>query len=121
MSTGSKSWAKEGKIVDPNKARLTKRQRQILDWIKRFIDEHGMPPTVREIGGHFEIASPSVFDHLQALEGKGYLGRGGRSAQALFLRDQDMLTRCECAEVRVGGRAPGRSEAWDDAFAGDSY
>jgi SOS-response transcriptional repressor LexA len=30
--------------------KLTARQREIMDWIKMFIDKHGIPPTVREIG-----------------------------------------------------------------------
>jgi repressor LexA len=67
---------------------LTKRQRAILSWIKQFISEHGMPPTVREIGAAFEIGSSSVFDHLKALEKKGYLRRGDLGARSLIIEDQ---------------------------------
>ncbi len=66
----------------------TPRQREILDWIKGFIDEHGMPPTVREIGAEFEIGPSSVFDHLKALEKKGHLRRGDLGARSLIIEDQ---------------------------------
>ena len=52
----------------PRARELTPRQRQTLAWIKEFIRENGMPPTVREIGGAFGIKSSSVFDLLRALE-----------------------------------------------------
>lgn len=68
---------------------LTDRQGQILDWIKGFISQHGMPPTVREIGAAFEIGSSSVFDHLKALERKGYLRRGELGARSLIIEDQE--------------------------------
>ncbi len=55
----------------PGKEPLTARQEEILSWVKGFIREHAMPPTVREIGAAFEIKSSSVFDLLQALERKG--------------------------------------------------
>ncbi|HEY1325656.1 MAG TPA: hypothetical protein VGI14_01880, partial [Casimicrobiaceae bacterium] len=56
----------------PEPARLTARQRQILDWIRSYIEAHGMPPTRAEIaaGLGFSTAS-SAEDHLQALARKG--------------------------------------------------
>lgn len=54
---------------------LTERQSQILAFIYAFIQSHGYPPTVREIGDHFQMASSSSFEHLRALEKKGYIRR----------------------------------------------
>ncbi|MEP7063949.1 MAG: transcriptional repressor LexA [Betaproteobacteria bacterium] len=53
---------------------LTSRQRQILDWIRNYLDTTGMPPTRAEIarGLGFSTAS-SAEDHLQALAKKGAL------------------------------------------------
>ena len=62
---------------------LTDRQRAILDWIVDFTQEHGMPPTLREIGREFGISSPGVLGHLRALERKGYLKRGSLGARSL--------------------------------------
>ncbi len=54
---------------------LTERQREVLDFVRGFGAQHGYPPTVREIGAHFGFVPRSVFDHLEALEKKGYLRR----------------------------------------------
>jgi repressor LexA len=54
---------------------LTSRQGEIFNFIKTFIKERGYPPSVREIGKHFNIYPRAAFDHLKALERKGYLRR----------------------------------------------
>jgi repressor LexA len=61
--------------------RLTARQQDILSFIEAEVSRRGMPPTVREIAAHFNIASPNgVWCHLKALEEKGYLKKEpGRS------------------------------------------
>lgn len=88
----------------PRKQRLTPRQRETLTWIKDFIRRHGMPPTVREIGGAFRIKSSSVFDLLKALERKGYLRRGELGARSLILEPSPAWRECGCEEVPVVGR-----------------
>jgi repressor LexA len=63
---------------------LTDRQREILDFITRRIEEQGYPPTIREIGEFMGIRSTNgVNDHLKALERKGYLKREGLKSRAL--------------------------------------
>lgn len=63
---------------------LTDRQREILEFISRRIDEQGYPPTIREIGEFMGIRSTNgVNDHLKALERKGYLKREGLKSRAL--------------------------------------
>jgi repressor LexA len=52
---------------------LTERQQAILDFINEYVEENGFPPSVREIGRHFEIYPATVQDHITALERKGYL------------------------------------------------
>lgn len=54
---------------------LTSRQREIFDFVRTFIKERGYPPSVREIGEYFHIYPRAAFDHLKALEKKGYLRR----------------------------------------------
>src|SRR5262249_61551206 len=71
--------------MDP---RLTDRQREVLEFIQSFTETHGVPPTVREIGGRFHVTPRAAFDHLRALERKGYLRRRsteGRTSRALTL------------------------------------
>jgi repressor LexA len=62
---------------------LTPRQKEIFDFVRAFIKERGFPPSVREIGEHFHIYPRAVFDHLKALEKKGYLRRQGSMSRGL--------------------------------------
>ena len=62
---------------------LTFRQKEIFDFIKGFIKEKGFPPSVREIGEHFHVYPRAVFDHLKALERKGYLRRRDSMSRGL--------------------------------------
>src|SRR4030043_1911949 len=62
---------------------LTSRQREIFNFIKGFIKERCYPPSVREIGEHFNIYPRAAFDHLKALEKKGYLKRRGSMSRGL--------------------------------------
>jgi repressor LexA len=67
---------------------LTDRQREVLGFFQTFTEANGVPPTVREIGGRFHVTPRAAFDHLRALERKGYLRRRrseGRTSRALTL------------------------------------
>jgi repressor LexA len=66
---------------------LTDRQRQILDFLRKYVDGHGYPPTVREIGEAVGLASPStVHAHLANLERAGLLKRDPTKPRAIELR-----------------------------------
>lgn len=68
------------------KNELTDRQQDILTFIQVYIDEKGYPPTLREIGKHFNIASTfGVKRHLDALSKKGYLNIESNVSRALSL------------------------------------
>lgn len=63
---------------------LTTRQRDILQFIVDNTEKMGFPPTIREIGVHFQIKSTNgVNDHLKALERKGYLLRTDQLSRSL--------------------------------------
>ena len=50
---------------------LTKRQEEILDYIKSYIASHGYPPAIREIGKDLGLSSPAtIHAHLANLEKK---------------------------------------------------
>lgn len=91
-------------MTRPEARPLTSRQSEILAWVRGFIRDHGMPPTVREIGAAFEIKSSSVFDLLQALERKGHLRRGDLGARSLIVAGHADRHECGCEEVRIVGR-----------------
>lgn len=55
---------------------LTKRQSEVLRYIQSGVLKNGYPPTLREIASFFKIQSVrTIFDHIVALEKKGYLKR----------------------------------------------
>ena len=65
---------------------LTGRQQEIWDFLVEYVDRHGYPPTVREIGEQVGLASPStVHAHLANLERAGYLKRDPTKPRALEL------------------------------------
>jgi len=78
---------------------LTARQGEVLEFIRQFLAKAGYPPTVREIGAHFGFVPRSVFDHLKALERKGYLRRIASKSRSLQILDPE-------ASVALGARSP---------------
>jgi repressor LexA len=69
-----------------NSAQLTGRQQEIWSFLAEYVDRHGYPPTVREIGEAVGLASPStVHAHLANLERAGLLRRDPTKPRALEL------------------------------------
>lgn len=66
--------------------KLTKRQKEILDFITEFIDREGYSPSMEEIAEHFQFASlNAVFKHLESLSSRGYLRRDPNRARSIEL------------------------------------
>ena len=65
---------------------LTKRQEEILTYIKKYIVSHGYPPTVREIGKDLGVSSPAtIHTHLSNLESKGFIKKEETKNRAIEL------------------------------------
>jgi repressor LexA len=78
---------------------LTDRQQQIWNYLIEYVDDHGYPPTVREIGEEVGLASPStVHAHLANLERAGLLRRDPTKPRAL-----ELLGRERAADVADAG------------------
>ncbi len=77
---------KEGRAVLP----LTKRQREILDYLTEFIQQHGYAPSLEEIGRRFGLSSlATVHKHLTNLQEKGFIKRAwnrSRSVEMMPMR-----------------------------------
>ena len=79
---------------------LTGRQQEIWKFLTDYVDEHGYPPTVREIGGAVGLASPStVHAHLANLERAGLIKRDPTKPRALELRRDPMTERRRATDV----------------------
>ena len=65
---------------------LTKRQNDVLNFVKSYIVSHGYPPTVREIGKALDISSPAtVHAHLNNLANKGIIKKDSSKNRAIEL------------------------------------
>jgi repressor LexA len=68
---------------------VTRRQKEILDYLRAYIAGHGYAPTLEEIGTHLELASlATVHKHLSRLEEKGLIRRLHRQSRALEVTPQ---------------------------------
>ena len=74
---------------------LTKRQREILDYLNDFIQQHGYAPSLEEIGRRFSLSSlATVHKHLTNLQEKGFIKRAWNRSRSV-----------ELVPTRLGGRA----------------
>jgi repressor LexA len=69
---------------------LTKRQKQILDHIREFIDDRGYAPSFEEIAEHFGYSSlATVHEHLSNLERKGYIRKAYNESRSIELVEDE--------------------------------
>ncbi len=74
---------------------LTKRQREILDYLTDFIQQHGYAPSLEEVGKRFGLSSlATVHKHLTNLQDKGFIRRSWNRSRSV-----------EVVPTRTGGRA----------------
>jgi len=84
---------------------LTRRQRQILDYLCKEVQGKGFAPSVREIGEALGMRSPStVHQHLVALEQKGCVKRHGERMRALEVVDKALIQSGDSVSLPLVGR-----------------
>ena len=73
---------------------LTRRQKEILDFVKKYTDQKGLSPSLEEIRKHFRLKSVStIHQHLEALKFKGYLNREKNQKRGIEIKDIDSLVQ----------------------------
>ncbi|MCX5755274.1 MAG: transcriptional repressor LexA [Gemmatimonadetes bacterium] len=73
---------------------LTRRQRQILDYLNSYSTEHGYAPSFEEIADHFNYNSlATVHEHLTNIERKGYIKRTYNESRAIEILPSDVISR----------------------------
>ena len=70
--------------------KLSKKQLEILTALREFCVEHGHVPSVRELAQEVGRSATTVYQHLKALEKKGYLRSDGSAHGWQILRDDDL-------------------------------
>lgn len=88
-----------------SQGKITKKQEEILGYIKEQILEKGYPPAVRDICAAVDLKSTSsVHAHLETLEKNGYIRRDPTKPRAIEILDDDFnLTRREVANIPLIG------------------
>lgn len=73
---------------------LTKRQKQVLEFIKKHLKKHGYAPSLEEIAKHLKLRSiGTVHEHLQNLERGGYLKKEVGRPRALDINKNELIAR----------------------------
>lgn len=106
--------------MSPNLPPLTKKQREVLDFIEGFIQENGYTPSYREIAAGLGLASPStVHQHIQALCEKGVINTGeDGAARSIELCETEELSPMSVMLPMVGVITAGEPiEAIEDCEA----
>ncbi|MCD8239731.1 MAG: transcriptional repressor LexA [Clostridiales bacterium] len=76
--------------------KLSKKQQRVYDYIKKYMEQNSIPPTIREIGDAVGLASTStVHAHLETLERKGYIGRKKSKNRYLEITESGFAGRSE--------------------------
>lgn len=109
--------------------KLTRRQTDILTFIKKFMVKSGYAPTVREIGDGLNLSSPAtIHSHIVNLEAKGYVRKEGNKNRTLeLLVDNEYLEKNDnIREVPLLGKVTAGSpieaiEQPDEYFSVPSY
>ncbi|MBI3923990.1 MAG: repressor LexA [Armatimonadetes bacterium] len=82
---------------------MSRRQQQILEFIRESVQSRGFPPSIREIGEAVGLSSSStVHSHLRSLETKGYLRRNPSKPRSIELLDGPKGSRVRMVELPVG-------------------
>jgi len=109
------------------KNQLSGKRKQIIDFILRFIEDKGYPPTVRNIQSGCGISSTSVVDyHLKVLEKEGHLRRDPEVSRGIEVLGRTSKTPYMVPVPLVGQIAAGEpipvpgSETWDAAAGADA-
>lgn len=98
---------------------LTRRQREIYDYLRTFVAENGFAPSLEEIAEHFGLASvATVHEHLTNLEAKGALRRDPNRSRALEVVHQNTAVAVELPLLGlVAAGAPIEAISGDETLA----
>ncbi|MEK7158978.1 MAG: transcriptional repressor LexA [Patescibacteria group bacterium] len=84
-------------------SKLSKRQSEVLNFVKNFVKDSDYAPSCREIAEGVGLSSPAtVHQHLQSLKSKGYLKIGQEEARGIALTSK-VMTLCKSIELPLAG------------------
>jgi repressor LexA len=83
---------------------LTQKQKQILEFITNFVKEKNYPPSIREIADHFQITPKGAYDHLKAIEKKGFIKTEKNRSRAIELVKTNTDVDLDMIKIPLVGR-----------------
>lgn len=83
---------------------LTEKQQHILNFIKESINNSGFPPTVREIGDKFGITVKGAYDHMKAIEKKGFIKTEHNKSRAIVIINDELEIKSSGISIPLLGR-----------------
>lgn len=99
---------------------LTKKQREIYDYIKETLASTKRPPTIAEIKNHFNfVSNQSVVDHIKALTKKGYVEKVGKSRGIIPTKKEVQIPIL--GQVAAGNPIEAIESNHEDCFNLDEY
>lgn len=96
---------------------FTEKQLRIIEFIRDFIAEKGVSPTLEEIASHFHVSKITIYEHINALEKKGALRKSKNRARSIELISPEEREALSRFKVPVLGQIAAGSplEAVEDA------
>jgi len=67
---------------------LTKKQQEVLDFLKDYYQKHEITPTLKEVADHFRVRVPTVQGYFKELEYKGYIKKLPNKSRAIQFKDE---------------------------------
>ncbi len=94
--------------------RPTKRQREILKYIHRYLDQYGYPPSVRDIAGLHSCSVKGAYDHILALERHGLISRTPKLSRSITITDDglELLKPQDSRRIPIVGRIAAGEPIW---------
>jgi len=74
---------------------FTKRQLEVLDFIRHFVAHHRVAPTLDEMASHFQVSRITIHEHVKALEQKRVLKRTRNRARSIELKEAGDASQVE--------------------------
>ena len=95
---------------------LTKRQREIFDFLKAFIETRGYPPTQKEIGDHFSMSAVSAKSHVMLIEKKGFIDQQAGKPRSIRVNEIIKVKSPLGIYQAIGGSADGKIKDGDYVY-----
>lgn len=83
---------------------LTPKQKQILEFTKKYIKQKGYSPSLEEIGKHFRLAKSTAHKHIKNLKEKGYLNKSDYQARAINITEKEQLIKIPLLGIIAAGK-----------------